>query len=486
MSFLHQTLDLLLNKFDHVVYIGPGNGAALSALENCADRLTLVEPNPKNAAALKRKQAQFANSDIQQKAITLNDGQAELNLTIPSGFSSVVKPTGLKQYYPGLNIQETITVDTVTLPTLVGQLQLESHSHNALILDVRGLESGIVKALQHNDLKSFSTVVLRSSNEPLYDAEYLDCDSINKELSRLGFSPLFLNDNQPPFCTLIGVRPLSLANKTEQLSDKVGKLEQQLSVTEQEKQDAANSVEHLKSRLFDEAQSSEKLNNENKVLEEKLETEKNEKTVIQEKLKELDVLRNLLAERDEKIGTLSSELNERENEKQKLVEESDQLKRDIESLRKERDGLEYSSDVLTERDKQIDSLSSQLDGKEKEKQQLAEQADELRRNIDSLQKERDEQAASHHKYNERMEELRNQLNQAQRELKEQQRSAQLSTKLLTKVEADCSDLRERYAEKMNSEQELKDLIKELHAKLQAASHFYHKLEQEHPELLEKL
>ncbi|MGM0855822.1 MAG: hypothetical protein ACQEW0_01905 [Pseudomonadota bacterium] len=72
------------------------------------------------------------------------------------------------------------------------------------------------------------------------------------------------------------------------------------------------------------------------------------------------------------------------------------------------------------------------------------------------------------------------------EYKEQQHSVQLNTKLLAKVEADASELRERYAKKIKSEQELKDLIKELHAKLQAASHFYHKLEQEHPELLEKL
>jgi len=117
---------------------------------------------------------------------------------------------------------------------------------------------------------------------------------------------------------------------------------------------------------------------------------------------------------------------------------------------------------------------------------LTAQYNELKASHDRLQKEL--QNTRSKLENQKTRELQPQeaLQQAQTDLKEQQRSAQLSTKLLAKVEADASDLRERYAEKTKSEQELKDLIKELHAKLQAASHFYHKIEQEHPELLEKL
>lgn len=59
-------------------------------------------------------------------------------------------------------------------------------------------------------------------------------------------------------------------------------------------------------------------------------------------------------------------------------------------------------------------------------------------------------------------------------------------KLLAKVEADTKELRERYSEKVRSEQELKKLIQELQLKLQAALDFYQKLEQDYPQLLQKL
>lgn len=104
---------------------------------------------------------------------------------------------------------------------------------------------------------------------------------------------------------------------------------------------------------------------------------------------------------------------------------------------------------------------------------------------DTLQKEREGLRNELQEQKNSEIQLKEKLQQTQTELQEQRRTAQLSTKLLAKVEADTSELRERYAEKVKSEQELKDLIKELHAKLQAASHFYHKLEQEHPELLDK-
>src|SRR5690606_22712758 len=117
---------------------------------------------------------------------------------------------------------------------------------------------------------------------------------------------------------------------------------------------------------------------------------------------------------------------------------------------------------------------------------LTMQCDELKAINEVMQKERERMRHELESLRGSESQLTGKLKQVQAELVEQQRTAQLSTKLLAKVEADASELRERYAENVKSEQELKDLIKELHAKLQAASHFYHKLEQEHPELLEKL
>ncbi|MDO6746288.1 hypothetical protein [Gilvimarinus sp. 1_MG-2023] len=137
-----------------------------------------------------------------------------------------------------------------------------------------------------------------------------------------------------------------------------------------------------------------------------------------------------------------------------------------------KDKLQQAQEDVVELENQKDNLASQY-AELKVALQLAQQNHENTQS--ELEAQRQREAA-----------LQNQLQLNQTELKEYRSTAKLSTKLLTKIEADASDLRERYSEKIKSEQELKDLVKELHAKLQAASHFYHQIEQEHPELLEKL
>ena len=137
-----------------------------------------------------------------------------------------------------------------------------------------------------------------------------------------------------------------------------------------------------------------------------------------------------------------------------------------------------------------DTLKSECDELKAINDVIQEERERIRHDIEShneaIQKEREDLRNELQEQKNREIQLKEKLQQTQTELQEQRRSAQLSTKLLAKVEADASELRERHAQKTRSEQELKDLIRELHAKLQAASHFYHKLEQEHPELLEKL
>ena len=60
---------------------------------------------------------------------------------------------------------------------------------------------------------------------------------------------------------------------------------------------------------------------------------------------------------------------------------------------------------------------------------------------------------------------------------------ELTTKQNMKLHIDLDNLRTKYAEKVESETSLKELITELHEKLQQAANFYRKLESSNPELL---
>ncbi len=62
-------------------------------------------------------------------------------------------------------------------------------------------------------------------------------------------------------------------------------------------------------------------------------------------------------------------------------------------------------------------------------------------------------------------------------------STKLGQKMLAKAQLDLDNLRESYSEKVASETELVELIKELREKLTLASKYYVQLQQEHPELL---
>ncbi|NQZ03474.1 FkbM family methyltransferase [Idiomarina sp.] len=181
----------------------------------------------------------------------------------------------------------------------------------------------------------------------------------------------------------------------------------------------------------------------------------------------------LLDSKVQEITQLRQALERQTQRAETAEEQNESIQQQLKSVETQRTQAQQAAEQQSrEQQKKIDALQEKMQQKESESAQL--------------RADRDEKTQLNEKHKNWAESLQKQLEQAKSDLKEQQRSAQLSTKLLAKVEADAAELRERYSDKVKSEQELKELIKELHAKLQAASHFYHKLEQEHPELLQKL
>lgn len=165
--------------------------------------------------------------------------------------------------------------------------------------------------------------------------------------------------------------------------------------------------------------------------------------------------RQQLAERDQRLA----ELNDERNQTQEV------LKGNRQTLEQSRQAEKIAYYKRDEEAKRAEQTASQKDA-------LLAELKEMQWRVEKIQTEHAGLEAEHI--------------QLQLDYKEQQRSAHLSTKLLTKIEADASDLRDRYAKLVESEQELRNLISELHSKLEAASRFYKQLSRKHPELLEEL
>lgn len=68
-------------------------------------------------------------------------------------------------------------------------------------------------------------------------------------------------------------------------------------------------------------------------------------------------------------------------------------------------------------------------------------------------------------------------------LSEKEREAYLGQKILAKAQIDLADMRQQYAKKLASEQELIDLVEELRGKLELASRYYFQIKQQHPDIL---
>ncbi|WNC71304.1 hypothetical protein RGQ13_14390 [Thalassotalea psychrophila] len=102
--------------------------------------------------------------------------------------------------------------------------------------------------------------------------------------------------------------------------------------------------------------------------------------------------------------------------------------------------------------------------------------------IANLTVERDEEASCRQKNEEWAESLKLQVESLKTELKEKSRSSSVGKKMLTKAQIDLDHLRESYSQKVTSEKELVNLVKELRKNLILASRYYQQLQQESPEL----
>ena len=109
---------------------------------------------------------------------------------------------------------------------------------------------------------------------------------------------------------------------------------------------------------------------------------------------------------------------------------------------------------------------------------------------ESLNREKEELVKSNEKLTNRLSESQSEKEMLAAEIEKiKQRESKLTTsvevnaKLILKMQLDSDDLRTKYAQKTQSEKELRQLIGELHSKLQQAANFYHQLENKHPEIL---
>ena len=181
----------------------------------------------------------------------------------------------------------------------------------------------------------------------------------------------------------------------------------------------------------------------------------------------------------------ANEANKRSDEGRIKLEESvAQIKAENET------SAQQWSQTLQETQESLKSAQEELERLRQDKQADEALCRQLEENIAQFKQEKQDFEESFRLHKEKYKALE-QYNEALKRKADEsnklsmQHSAtlELTTKQNMKLHIDLDNLRTKYAEKVESETSLKELITELHEKLQQAANFYRKLESSNPELL---
>ncbi|MCG7647566.1 hypothetical protein MHM87_18505 [Alteromonas sp. Cnat3-28] len=198
--------------------------------------------------------------------------------------------------------------------------------------------------------------------------------------------------------------------------------------------------------------------------------QKNQSFLTNTKQKEIDELRVELANSKAHAEGVVEDAQQAKNA---LLVEMEEIRIELERVTqadeiKEKEAQEKIAsitDELTSAQQKVNTLNGTIEQKEKKVQQLSGALEQLKKDS--------EQQITH---------LTKQISTAKELEQRSANTCDVTSKLNLKLQSDLDDLRQRYSEKIQNEEELTNLVNELYVKLKQASEFYHALELKHPEI----
>ncbi len=165
----------------HLLWIGAGAAQSFDFDYSEYSKVILVDPLLQIAS-----QEQFSDEakfvTVKKAVTTETVSKQPFKLFNNEEFSSFLEPTGLKEIYPNLMIEEVLDVETVSIIELIKELQVTG-SENSLFLDLPCLSLEILNELKSNDILSlFQQIYVCAGKKPLFSSES-DINSITELLN---------------------------------------------------------------------------------------------------------------------------------------------------------------------------------------------------------------------------------------------------------------------------------------------------------------
>lgn len=156
-----------------MLVVGAGQGADLAPMRRlAADRLILVEANPRHADMLSQRIDPGRGEEVWPLAVTPTaQAQATLQIVNQPAHSSLMSPDQLPQYFQNLHVTHQEVVPARSLVDVVEGLELDPAGRHVLVLDAPGLGAALLEALPDGQLQRFRSLIVRGGVKGLYAGE---------------------------------------------------------------------------------------------------------------------------------------------------------------------------------------------------------------------------------------------------------------------------------------------------------------------------
>jgi len=310
----------------HLLWIGAGAAQSFDFDYSEYSKVILVDPLLQVAS-----QEQFSDGakfvTVQKAVITETVSNQPFKLFNNEEFSSFLEPTGLKEIYPNLMIEEVLDVETVSIIELIKELQVTG-SENSLFLDLLCLSLEILNELKSNDfLPLFQQIYVCAGKKPLFSSES-DINSITELLNNAFYQFVSEWNSDTDVCThQFKFNPLleSVHIQKAEILD----LKAQIKLVVNTHQDLESDKEELKTLLansqiaFNEAQAELHVANEKeRNLQEIIENLRDSEKVYLDKIK---ILKSDLSAKVTTVERLESQLLEAQSKSKQLTERIESL-----------------------------------------------------------------------------------------------------------------------------------------------------------------
>ena len=314
----------------HLLWIGAGAAQSFDFDYSEYSKVILVDPLLQVAS-----QEQFSDEakfvTVKKAVTTETVSKQPFKLFNNEEFSSFLEPTGLKEIYPNLMIEEVLDVETVSIIELIKELQVTG-SENSLFLDLPCLSLEILNELKSNDiLPLFQQIYVCAGKKPLFSSES-DIKTITELLNNAFYQFVSEWNSDTDVCTH-QFKFNSLLESVHIQKAEILDLKAQIKLVVNTHQDLESDKEELKTLLtnsqiaFNEAQAELHVANEKeRNLQEIIENLRDSEKVYLDKIK---ILKSDLSAKVTTVERLESQLLEEQSKSKQLTERIESLTAEI-------------------------------------------------------------------------------------------------------------------------------------------------------------